>query len=168
MSKRYRILIGSATVLVLLAIGGIAAAEQGGQSGDHRQNPTTTSGPSADSTTTTTTTSTTLAPQAKPQGDDVEGDAEGGPGHPTGLCWAITRGSPTGIAMKTAHGQAFQNLDCGAQNQAPVAGDEGDVGDGGAGGQGQGGPPAENPGQGHGQGQGGGPDNPNAQGHGKP
>jgi hypothetical protein len=166
-SKRYRILVGSATVLVLLAIGGIAAAEQGGQSGDHRQNPTTTSGPSADSTTTTTT-STTLAPQAKPQGDDVEGDAEGGPGHPTGLCWAITRGSPTGIAMKTAHGQAFQNLDCGAQNQAPVAGDEGDVGDGGAGGQGQGGPPAENPGQGHGQGQGGGPDNPNAQGHGKP
>jgi hypothetical protein len=165
-SKRYRMLLGTAVIVAIGAVGGIAAAEQGGNSAEHRQNPTTTSGPAADSTTTTTT----LAHDAKPQGADDQSDAADQSNRTEALCWALQQGSERGQAMKAEHGRAFQGLECPTDVVAPSgdnesddvadAGNQGDEGD-----QGQGGPP-ESPGQSGDHG--GGSDNPNAQGHGKP
>ncbi len=159
MSKRYRILIGTAAVIAVLAVGGIAAAEQGGNAGgnsaDHRQNPTTSTGVSVDDT--TTTTSASLPPQAKPHGQgEVEGQDEAAT--PDGLCdVALWNASDEGVL----HGEAFKRCDGYATRIAAL---------GTANEHGQGGPP-ENPGsqgQDNGQGQGAGPDNTHAQGHGKP
>jgi len=156
-SKRYRLIFGTAAILAILAVGGIAAAEQGGNAGgnsaDHRQNPTTTTaGPEAESTTTTTT--TTLAPAAKPKGAENEGEGEAESADtPDGLCEvALWNASDQGVA----NGEAFQRCPNYAERLAASV----------VKGQGHGGPP-EDAGQGQGQGQGG-PDNLHSQGHGKP
>jgi len=167
-SKRYRMLLGTAVIVAIGAVGGIAAAEQGGNSADHRQNPTTTSGPAADSTTTTTT----LAHDAKPQSADDQSDAADQSNRAAALCWALRQGSQKGQDMKAEHGRAFEGLNetCpqdpvrpSGDNESSDVADTGNQGD--AGSQGQGGPP-ESPGNSgdHGPGT----DNPNAQGHGKP
>src|SRR5215471_16150868 len=111
MARRYRFIIAGAVAAVLVAIGGIAVAEAGGQSGDHRKNPPVTSG---DPTSTTTTTTIALAPkvQGSEEGDDVENEGSGESNRLWALCHALHQGSPTGQAMKAEHGQAFQGLNC--------------------------------------------------------
>jgi len=149
MSRRYRFIIAGAVVAVLVAIGGIAVAESGGQSGDHRQNPTTTTGEPAP-----TQPTVTVAPKVPGPEDGVENEGEGDPAAPWGLCHvARFAGSDKGVAMKNEHGVAFQRCDNASEPQA--SGDEGDGG-GEPQGQGQGGPP-ENPGNGNGNGGGGNP-----------
>jgi hypothetical protein len=162
-SKRYRILLGTAVIVAIGAVGGIAAAEQGGNSAEHRQNPTTTTEAAAETTTTTTT---TLG--AKPLAADDQSDAAEQSNRTAALCHALNSGSARGQEMKGDHGRPFQDLDC--TDVAPLGGghegDENESADGAEDqGQGQGGPP-ENPGEDHGQGLG--SDNPNAGGHGKP
>jgi hypothetical protein len=126
MTRRYRIAVAGASVALLVAIGGIAAAEQGGESETHRHNPTTT-------TTTPSTTTTVVTTIGDPQVDEPDGlDPELGDEEPVGvevesnrlaaLCHALNQGSEQGQAMKAEHGQAFQDLEC--TDAAPVAGGE--------------------------------------------
>jgi len=74
MSRRYRFIIAGAAAAVLVAIGGIAVAESGGQSADHRKNPSATTEPAS-----TAPTVVTEAPQQK-QGDEGENDGVEGQG----------------------------------------------------------------------------------------
>jgi hypothetical protein len=155
MSKRYRILIGGSVAALLVAVGGLAFAAPGGQSGDHRQNPTTTTGD------TTTTTTTTLAADTTPKAEsDTEGsDVESQSNRTAALCHALHQGSERGQAMKAEHGQAFQNLEC--NNVAPlVPDDESEGTDEGT--NESGGPPENSNAGGNGGGQGQGNDNPHA------
>ena len=161
MSKRYRIIIGSTVVALLVAVGGLAFADAGGQSADHRKNPTTTT--SEDTTTTTTTLAANSTPKTESdtEGSDVESESN----RTAALCHALHQGSAQGQAMKAEHGQAFQNLQC--ENVAPLGsgGDE-------TGGTDESTGPSENShAGGNGGGQGQGADNPhavNGQSHGKP
>jgi hypothetical protein len=122
MVRRYRIMIGGGLVALVVAVGGIAVAEQGGQSGDHRQNPTTTTGA-------TTTTVSTLAANTAPKTEksDTEGtDVQTDSSRLAALCHALHEGNVEhGQTMKALNGQAFQNLEC--NNVAPLgsSGDEG-------------------------------------------
>jgi hypothetical protein len=159
MSRRYRFIIAGAVAAVLVAIGGIAVAEAGGQSGDHRQNPTTTTGKPAP-----TQPTITEAPKVPGPEDGVENDGANEDNPNAALCHALHSGSPQGQAMKAEHGRAFQpdgphHLQCPPQGDvAPAAG--GDEGDGGGEpqGQNQGGPPPwANGGNGGGNGGGGNP-----------
>jgi hypothetical protein len=159
MPRRYRFIIAGAVTAVLVAIGGIAVAESGGQSAEHRKNPTTTTGEPAAPTSPTIT----EAPKVQGPEDGLEGESEGNP--EAALCHALHQGSPTGQAMKALHGRAFQpdgphHLQCpGNDAAAPVSGDEGE-----GGGEAQGGPPPwSNAGGNGGGGQGGG-GNPHAAG----
>ena len=144
MSRRYRFIIAGAVAAVLVAIGGIAVAEAGGQSGDHRQNPTTTTGKPAP-----TQPTITEAPKVQGPEDGLENDGANEDNPIAALCHAYRSGSPTGQAMKALHGRAFQidgphhfdPNECPQGDVAPAAG--GDEGDGGGEpqGQNQGGPP---------------------------
>jgi hypothetical protein len=161
MPRRYRFIIAGVVTAVLVLIGGIAVAESGGQSAEHRKNPTTTTGEPAAPTTPTTT----EAPKIQAPENDVEGEGEGNP--EAALCHALQQGSEQGQQMKALHGRAFQpdgphNLRCNG-NVAPVAG--GDEGEGEGEGEAQSGPPpwSNAGGNGGGGGQGGG-GNPHADG----
>jgi hypothetical protein len=160
MSKRYRIIIGGSVVALLVAVGGFAFAEPGGQSADHRKNPTTTTG---ESTTTTTTLAAVTTPETESdtEGSDIETESN----RTAALCHALHQGSEQGQAMKAEHGQAFQDLLC--DNVAPVGGG----GDESEGANESAGPPENSNAGGNGGGQGQGADNPhalNGQSHGKP
>jgi hypothetical protein len=150
---------------MILAVGGIAAAEQGGNSADHRKNPTSTTGES-----TTTTTTTTVAPLVVPKtGDENESsEVESESSREEALQHALCQGSLRGQQMKWEHGAAFHKpgLDlepCFNENSTPTEGGE-EEGTGA-----QGGPPEHSNAGGNGGGQGGGnPNAANGQGHGKP
>jgi hypothetical protein len=153
-SKRYWMILGTAVLLGVLAVGGIAAAEQGGQSSDHRQNPTTTSAAAAP------------APEAAPQGagNDAGVDDQGqGPSSESqhARCdIALNNGAPIAQWNKS---QAPAFADCNPPLLGTARPEPGN-----GGGQGQGGGP-DNPGsQGQDHGRGAGPADPQAQGHGKP
>jgi len=164
-SKSYRMIFGVAAVVAVLAVGGIAAAEQGGNSADHRQSPTTTTEPAVD---TATPTSLSLPPQANSHADEhqsegeeqgqneVEGQDEAAT--PDGLCEvALWNASDQGVS----HGEAFSRCS-GYEARLEAVGVTDEHTPGGA-------PEnAGSQGEDNGQGQGAGPDNPNAQGHGKP
>jgi hypothetical protein len=160
MQRRYRFIIAGAVTAVLVAIGGIAVAESGGQSAEHRKNPTTTTGEPA----TPTTPTISEAPKVQGPEEGLEGEGSGESNRLWALCHALNSGSPTGRAMKAEHGQAFQGLEC--NNVQPVAGDEEEEGEA------QGGPPpwanaGGNGGGGQGQGGGGNPHAAAAPGHNK-
>jgi hypothetical protein len=145
MSRRYRFIIAGAVTAVLVAIGGIAVAESGGQSADHRKNPpTTTSQPAAP----TQPTVTTEAPQ-KPQGDDGENDGVEGQGSsefPGNSEWArcqnaLNNGSEIAQWNK-AQAPAFAGCDSALTGTArPEPGNGGAPANSNAGGNGGGGNP---------------------------
>jgi hypothetical protein len=161
MPRRYRFIIAGAVTALLVAIGGIAVAESGGQSAEHRKNPTTTTGEPAAPTTPTIS----EAPKVQGPEEGLEGEGSGESNRLWALCHALHQGSERGQEMKALHGQAFQGLDC--NNVQPVAG--GDEGEGE--GEAQGGPPpwsnAGGNGGGGGQGGGGNPHAAGAPGHNK-
>ena len=147
MPRRYRFIIAGAVTAVLVAIGGIAVAESGGQSAEHRKNPTTTTGETAPTVATAPITEAPKGPE-----DGLEGEGSENSNRLNALCHALHQGSERGQEMKALHGQAFQDLPC---NEAqPVGGGEGE-GEGEP--ESQGGPPPwANGGNGGGGGQGGG------------
>src|SRR5262245_54192390 len=112
MQRRYRFIIAGAVAAVLVAIGGIAVAESGGQSAEHRKNPTTTTSEPA-APTTPTVTEAPKVPGPEDQGEP-EGEGEGAENsnRTAALCHALHQGSERGQEMKAEHGQAFQGLVC--------------------------------------------------------
>jgi hypothetical protein len=88
-------MIAAGGVVALVALGGIAFALDGAPSGHE-----------------TETSSTTTAAASPTSTTDVGAKGADESGRLAALCHALHQGSARGQAMKAAHGQAFQNLDC--------------------------------------------------------
>jgi hypothetical protein len=120
-SRRYRVMIATAGIGALVAVGGMAVAEQGGQSTEHRQNPTTTS---ESHDVSPHPTSETEAPEVAPS-DSASPETDSN--RIAALCHALHEGSAQGQAMKAEHGEAFQGLDCTGVADPGTSADDGDT-----------------------------------------